>query len=155
MQIWADADALPRVIRDILFRAVQRVGVRLTLVASKSLRTPETPLITSLWVPVGQDAADHKIVELMGEGDLVVTADIPLASEVVSRGGLALDPRGEMYSDGNIGVRLATRDLLDELRSGGERIGGPAPISPRDRQDFANELDRWLARWKQENGGAG
>jgi len=148
MQIWADADALPKVIRDILFRASQRVGVHLTLVASKSLRTPDTPLIRSLWVPVGQDAADAKIIELMQAGDLVVTADIPLAAQVVDRGGLALDPRGEMYSQENIGERLATRDLLDELRNNGERLGGPAPITQRDRQDFANHLDRWLAQWK-------
>ncbi|HKI82877.1 MAG TPA: YaiI/YqxD family protein [Candidatus Krumholzibacteria bacterium] len=146
MQIWADADALPGAIRDILFRAAQRVGVKLTLVASKSLRTPDTNLIHSLWVPVGEDAADHKIMELMQAGDLVITADIPLAAKVVDKGGLALDPRGELYSRDNIGERLATRNLLDELRSGGQRIGGPAPIDSRARQTFANQLDRWLAQ---------
>lgn len=152
MQVWADSDALPGAIRDILFRAVQRVGVQLTLVASKSLRTPDTDLIHSLWVPVGEDAADHKILELMRAGDLVITADIPLAAQVVDKGGLALDPRGELYSCENIGERLAMRDLLDELRSDGQRLGGPAPISQRHRQEFANQLDRWLTRATREEG---
>lgn len=150
MQIWADSDALPGTIRDILFRAVQRVGVQLTLVASKSLRTPDTDLIHSLWVPVGEDAADHKILELMQAGDLVITADIPLAARVVDKEGLALDPRGELYSRENIGERLAMRDLFDELRSGGQRLGGPASISQRHRQDFANQLDRWLTKVVRE-----
>ena len=144
MKIWVDADACPRVIKEILYRAAERMKVKLTLVANKSLRTPDSPYLTSLWVPAGADVADQKIVELMEPGDLVVTADIPLAARVVEEGGIALDPRGELYTDHNIGERLATRDLLSDLRGSGLVTGGPAPISNSDRRAFASHLDRIL-----------
>jgi len=145
MQIWVDADALPGPIRDILFRAAVRTSRRLVLVANKRLRIPSSRFIRFERVAPGADVADNFIVQSMEAGDLVVTADIPLASEVVRRGGLALDPRGELYSEDNIGERLAMRNLMQELRSEGLQTGGPPPLSPRARQDFANALDRLLA----------
>ncbi len=150
MRIWVDADACPKVIKDILFRAAERVRIQLTLVANRHLSTPPSSHISSIQVPRGFDVADHRIVQLMQPGDLVVTADIPLAALVIENGGLALDPRGDLYTESNIGERVALRDLMDQLRSSGEITGGPSTIGKRDRQRFANQLDRLLT--KQANG---
>jgi uncharacterized protein YaiI (UPF0178 family) len=146
MEIWVDADACPKVIKDILFRAARRVRVQLTLVANRHLGTPPSPYIRSIQVPGGFDVADNRIVHLMQPGDLVVTADIPLAALVVEKGGLALDPRGDLYTESNIGERVAVRDLMDQLRSAGEISGGPSAIGKRDRQRFADQLDRLLTK---------
>ena len=145
MRIWVDADACPNVIKDILFRAAERARVTLTLVANQPIRTPPSQYIKALQVPPGFDVADNKIVELAEAGDLVVTADIPLAASVIEKGGHALDPRGETYTRDNIKERLAMRKLMDELRSSGIDTGGPATFSNADRQAFANKLDRFLA----------
>ena len=145
--IWVDADACPQAIKDILFRAAERARVLTTLVSNMPLsRTPTSPYIRTLRVAKRFDAADHRIVAEMQPGDLVITADLPLAAEVVTRGGHALDPRGELYSEDNVRERLAMRNLMQELRSGGEVLGGPPPFAPSDRQAFANQLDRFLAR---------
>ncbi|MBN2886021.1 MAG: YaiI/YqxD family protein [Chromatiaceae bacterium] len=146
MRIWVDADACPRVIRDILFRAVERVGVRLTLVSNQAQSTPPSPLIQSIRVAQGFDVADAEIVRRLSPGDLVITADIPLAAEVIERGGHALNPRGECYTTENIRERLNLRDFMDGLRSSGVATGGPSALGPRERQAFANALDRFLAR---------
>jgi len=144
MQIWVDADACPREIKELLYRAANRTRTKVTFVANQSLRTPQSEFIASITVPSGMNVADRRIVELVEPGDLVVTADIPLAAEVVAKGGQALDPRGELYTEANVGARLAVRNLFDELRGGGQIIGGPANFTPKDRQAFANQLDRWL-----------
>jgi uncharacterized protein YaiI (UPF0178 family) len=146
MQIWVDADACPNVIKDILFRAAERVRVSMTLVANQPVKTPPSPLIRSLQVPAGFDVADNRIVELVQAGDLVITADIPLAAGVIAKGAHALNPRGELYTKDTIGQRLSLRNMLEELRSSGVQTGGPATLSQRDRQAFANQLDRWLAK---------
>lgn len=146
MQIWVDADACPQAIKEILLRAAERAQVLTTLVANTLLRTPSSPFIRAIRVPQGFDVADHRIVQEMQPGDLVVTADIPLAAEVIARGGHALDPRGELYSEDNVRERLAMRNLMQELRSTGALIGGPAPLGQSDRHLFANHLDRFLAR---------
>ena len=147
MQIWVDADACPNVIKDILFRAAERVHVPLTLVANRPLQTPPSPYIRTMKVPSGFNVADNQIVKNIRRGDLVVTADIPLAAEVIEKGGLALDPRGELYTRENIPERLALRNLKDELRTIGVDTGGPSSISPSDRRAFANQLDRFLTRY--------
>jgi uncharacterized protein YaiI (UPF0178 family) len=149
MQIWVDADACPREIKELLFRAAQKREVRLTLVANQSLWTPSSPLITTVLVPDGANVADRKIVELVSPGDLVITADIPLAGDVVAKGAHALNPRGELYTDANVGQHVAMRNLLDEMRGAGHEMRGPAAFTPKDRQKFANELDRWLAKLKK------
>ncbi|MBI1734819.1 MAG: YaiI/YqxD family protein [Candidatus Rokubacteria bacterium] len=147
MQIWVDADACPQVIKDILFRAAERAKVVTTLVSNMALaRTPASPFIRTIRVRKGFDGADQRIVQDVQPGDLVVTADLPLAAAVVARGAQALDPRGELYTGDNVRERLAVRDLMQELRSGGELVGGPAPFRVSDRHLFANELDRFLAR---------
>ena len=146
MQIWVDADACPKVIKDILFRAAQRAKVQLTLVANQLIRIPASPHIRAVQVPAGFDVADNWIVEQIQAGDLVITADIPLASGVIAKGGHALNPRGEFYSKENIQERLALRNFLDELRATGVHTGGPAALGQNDRQAFANQLDRFLAR---------
>jgi uncharacterized protein len=150
MQIWVDADACPQVIKEILFRAAERAQVLTTLVSNMPLaRTPTSPYIRTIRVAKGFDGADHRIVEEMQAGDLVITADLPLAAEVVTRGGRALDPRGELYSEDNVRERLAIRNLMQELRSAGEPLSGPAPFGQRDRQLFANQLDQFLMRHRQ------
>ena len=149
MQIWIDADACPAVIKDILYRAAERKQVALTLVANQPLRTPASPYIRSLRVAGGFDVADNKIVELVQPGDLVITADIPLAAEVIKKGGYALNPRGDLYTADNIQERLTLRNFLGELRNTGVNTGGPAPLSHGDRQAFANQLDRFLTRHAQ------
>jgi uncharacterized protein YaiI (UPF0178 family) len=146
MRIWVDADACPAVIKDILYRAANRVGVQLTLVANKPLRTPPSPHIKAVQVCAGFDVADHYIASAVQSGDLVITADIPLAAEVVECGGLALNPRGELYTAANVRQLLDMRNFMDELRASGVQTGGPAPLSNSDRQVFANQLDRLLAR---------
>ena len=148
MQIWVDADACPNVIKEILFRAATRAHVSLTLVANQLLRTPPSPYIKALQVPSGFDVADNKIVQQLQPGDLVVTADIPLAALVIEKGGHALNPRGEFYTTENIRERLAMRNFMDELRNTGVNTGGPAVLSLSDRQAFANQLDRFLTKTK-------
>lgn len=146
MQIWVDADACPAVIKDILFRAADRARISTTLVANQLLRTPPSPYIKALQVPGGFDVADDKIVELVQTGDLVVTADIPLAAFVIEKGGHALNPRGEFYTPDTIRERLGMRNFMDELRGSGVDTGGPSSFGQRDRQAFANQLDRFLAK---------
>ena len=144
MQIWVDADACPGEIKELLFRAANRTRTNVTLVSNQPMRTPRSEFIDNLLVPEGMNVADRHIVELVEPGDLVITADIPLAAEVVANGGQALDPRGDMYTDANVGERLAARNLFDELRGRGQITGGPANFAAKDRQAFANQLDRWL-----------
>ncbi len=146
MRLWVDADACPNAIKQILYRAAERVGVKLTLVANQPLKTPPSRYIRSLQVPAGFDVADNRIAELVEAGDVVITADIPLAATVVEKGGLALDPRGDLYTAENIKERLAMRNLMDELRTTGQVTGGPPALGNRERQAFANALDRLLAR---------
>lgn len=145
MHIWVDADACPKVIKEILFRAAERKQINLTLVANHPLRTPPSRYIKSLQVPAGFDVADNKIVQSLQPGDLVITADIPLAAEVIEKEGHALNPRGTFYSKENIQERLAKRNFMEELRSTGVQTGGPPTLNQADRQAFANQLDRFLA----------
>ena len=145
LQIWVDADACPAVIKDILYRAAQRTGLMLVLVANQPLRVPNSPHIRAIQVPKGFDVADHHIASRVQAGDLVITADIPLAAAVVDKGGHALNPRGELYSAENIRELLDMRNFMDTLRSSGIETGGPAAFSHADRQAFANRLDRFLA----------
>jgi len=150
MQIWVDADACPNVIKEILFRAAERVQAPLILVANKILQIPPSRYIRAMRVGAGFDVADNTIVREMESGDLVITADIPLAAAVIGRGGHALNPRGEYYSKENIEERLAMRNFMDELRETGVNTGGPATLNQKDRQAFANGLDRFLARHCRE-----
>ena len=147
MKIWVDADACPVVVKEILYRAADRTGVQLTLVANQPLSTPTSSNINTVQVQQGFDVADDEIVKRCEPGDLVITSDIPLAAEVIEKGAHALSPRGEMHTKENIGARLNMRDFLDTMRSSGvEMGGGPAAFSQRDKQTFANELDRFLTR---------
>lgn len=150
MHIWVDADACPNLIKDILFRAAERVQVTLTLVANQALRTPPSPYIKSIQVPAGFDVADNKIAQLARHGDLVITADIPLAADVIAKGAHALNPRGEFYTKDTIQERLTMRNLMDQLRGSGINTGGPPPLKQSDRQAFANQLDRFLMRYVAE-----
>ena len=145
MQIWVDADACPAVIKDILYRAAERLEVPMTLVANRGLGIPRSPFIRILQVPGGFDVADDEIVKRVAAGDLVITADIALASGVVERGAHALDPRGELYTQDNVRERLQMRDFMDGLRSSGVQTGGPASFDHADRKRFADQLDRFLA----------
>jgi uncharacterized protein YaiI (UPF0178 family) len=145
-----DADACPAAVKEILYRAAERARLSLTLVANQALRVPASPFIRSLQVPRGFDVADNEIARRVEAGDLVVTADIPLAAAVIERGGHALDPRGELYSPDTIRERLTMRDFMDELRASGVQTGGPPPLSHGDRQRFANQLDRLLAKTERE-----
>lgn len=146
--IWVDADACPRVIKDILYRAAVRTQMRTTLIANRGLQVPPSPFIRSLQVPRGFDAADDEIVRQVQAGHLVVTQDIPLAAAVLERGAHAVTPRGEPFSKGTIGERLRMRALMDELRSSGVQTGGPDALSQADRQAFGRQLDLYLAgRW--------
>lgn len=146
MKIWVDADACPVTIKEILFRAAKRTGVQLTLVANQPIRIPPSPLIKMLQVARGYDVADNEIVQRLSAGDLVITSDIPLAAEVIEKGGLALSPRGELYTKENIGARLNMRDFLDTMRASGIDTGGPAALSQSDRKAFAGHLDRLLSK---------
>ncbi|MDH3504381.1 MAG: YaiI/YqxD family protein [Nitrospirota bacterium] len=144
MPIWVDADACPKVIKEILFRAAERTAVLVTLVANRLLFTPPSPYISAIQVADGFDVADSEIVKRLEAGDLVITADIPLAAEVIAKGGHALDPRGEMHSADTIQARLMMRDFMDTLRASGVDTGGPSALSQRDRQLFAKHLDYYL-----------
>jgi len=146
LQIWVDADACPNVIKEILFRAADRVPVPVILVANQAIQVPRSPHIRSIQVGAGFDVADNYIVQQAGAGDLVITADIPLASEAIAKGCLALNPRGELYTEENIRQRLNIRDFMDSLRGSGIDTGGPPAFSPADRMAFANQLDRLLAQ---------
>lgn len=145
MKIWVDADACPGVIKEILFRAAKRTRVETTLVANQYIRVPSSPFLKSIQVASGFDVADNEIVARLNAGDLVITADIPLAAEVIEKGGHALNPRGERYTTENIKARLNMRDFMDTLRGSGIQTGGPKELSHSDRQAFANALDRLLA----------
>lgn len=144
MKIWVDADACPVVIKEILFRAAERVQVSVTLVANQAVRIPPSRFVRMLQVGAGFDVADREIVDRVAPGDLVVTADIPLTAEVIAKGGHALNPRGEMYDAETIRSRLDMRNFMETLRASGVDTGGPAALHPRDRQAFANQLDRFL-----------
>ena len=146
MKIWVDADACPVVVKEILFRAAERTAVPLTLVANQALHVPNSPYISSLQVPQGFDVADNEIVKRVSAGDLVITSDIPLAAEVIGKGGHALSPRGELHTPENIKARLNMRDFLDTMRASGVNTGGPPTFSQKDRQAFANHLDTLLTR---------
>jgi len=146
MKIWVDADACPGVIKEILFRAARRTGIELTLVANQPLSTPADKNIRAMQVAQGFDVADNEIVRLVDEGDLVITADIPLAAEVIEKGALALSPRGELFTANNIRGRLNMRDFMDTMRSSGIHSVGPPPLNQQDRQAFANHLDGVLAK---------
>lgn len=146
MKIWVDADACPVVIKDILFKAAERTGVQITLVANHYIQTPSSRHITFLQVHQGFDVADNEIVQRLSKDDLVITSDIPLAAEVIEKQALALSPRGELYTTANIRSRLNMRDFMDTLRSSGVNTGGQAALNQSDRQAFANQLDKWLTR---------
>ncbi|MBI4986202.1 MAG: YaiI/YqxD family protein [Rhodocyclales bacterium] len=146
MKIWVDADACPVVIKEILYRAANRTQVPLTLIANKLLRVPPSPWIRALQVPAGFDVADRRIADEAAAGDIVVTADVPLAAQVVAKGALVIDPRGELLDAGNIQERLTLRNFMDGLRGSGVDTGGPAAFSAADRQAFANRLDGLLAK---------
>lgn len=146
MQIWVDADACPVVVKQILFKASRRTGVAITLIANQPLTVPRLSQITAVQVPAGFDVADNEIVRRLTAGDLVITSDIPLAAEVIEKGGQALSPRGEMFSSDDIAGRLTVRDFMDTMRASGLHGGGPSALGERERQAFANALDRWLAR---------
>jgi uncharacterized protein YaiI (UPF0178 family) len=150
MRIWVDADACPGTLKELLFRTAERLQVLVTLVANQSMRIPRSDFIRAEVVGEGMNIADRRIVELVEPGDLVITADIPLAADVVNKGGQALNPRGELYTDANVGERLGMRNLFDEMRGGGQTMRGPSNYTPKDRQAFANALDRWLATRKKK-----
>jgi uncharacterized protein YaiI (UPF0178 family) len=146
MQIWVDADACPNVVKQILFQAAERLQIHTTLVANQLISAPPSRFITSIQVAAGFDIADQEIVRLMAQGDLVITSDIPLASDVLAKGGHALNPRGSLYTSENIQEELYMRQFLEDLRNSGVDTGGPATFSNADRQAFANQLDRFLSR---------
>ncbi|ASY76073.1 YaiI/YqxD family protein [Pectobacterium polaris] len=149
MQIWVDADACPNVIKEVLFRAADRTQTQVTLVANQTIKVPPSRFIRTLRVSAGFDVADNEIVQRVEVGDLVITADIPLASEVIEKGGIALNPRGERYTPDTIRERLNMRDFMDTMRASGIQTGGPSALNQRDRQQFANELDKWLQQLKK------
>ena len=150
MKIWVDADACPGVIKDILYRAAERTAIEVVLVANQLIRVPPSPYIRAVQVPSGFDVADNEIVKRVEIGDLVVTADIPLAAEVIAKGGHALNPRGELYTTQTIRARLNIRDFMDTLRSSGIHTGGPAALNQSDRKAFADSLDRLLSKYQLE-----
>jgi uncharacterized protein YaiI (UPF0178 family) len=150
-KIWVDADACPVVIKEILFRAAERTRIETILVANKLLHVPPSPYIRALQVPAGFDVADNRIVQDLSAGDLVITADIPLAAQVIANGGHALNPRGEFYSSSNIQERLTMRNFMEDLRGSGVDISGPAKFSQNDRQAFAAELNRFLMRQTKQH----
>jgi len=146
MAIWVDADACPKPVKEILFRAATRAQVELTLIANQMLAVPRSPWIRSIQVPRGFDVADDEIAQRVAAGDLVVTADIPLASEVIAKGARVITPRGETYDAGSIAAALTMRNFMDTLRSSGVETGGPSAFSAGDQREFARQLDRYLAR---------
>ena len=149
MKIWVDADALPGVIREILYKASERTETDITLVANRHIKVPQSRYVHFLHVPSGADVADDEIVKNVQKDDLVVTSDIPLAARIVEKGGVGLNPRGEVYTAENIGERLSARDFMDSLRSSGVETGGPSALTKRDRQLFANSLDQFLHRCRK------
>ena len=152
MKIWVDADACPVVAREILFRAADRTGVQLTMVANQPVNTPMSGNINAIQVRGGFDVADDEIVKRLEPGDLVITSDIPLAAEVIEKGGHALSPRGELHTTENIRAKLNMRDFMDTMRSSGVQMGGgPSAYGQRDKQEFANNLDRFLTRYAKES----
>jgi uncharacterized protein len=146
VQIWVDADACPVVIKEIIFKAANRTKIKTTLVANQYIQTPSSKFICSIQVPAGFDVADDEIVKRMDAGDLVITSDIPLAAEVIEKGGMALSPRGELYTIENIKSRLNMRDFMDTMRASGIQTGGPPPLNQSDRQAFANHFDSILTK---------
>ncbi len=146
MNIWVDADACPRAVKDVIYRAARRTQVMTTLIANQMLLIPPSPFIKAVQVSAGMDVADSEIVLRLSAGDLVVTADIPLAALVVEKNALALNPRGEWYTRENVHALLSMRNFMQELRDSGTQTGGPSALSTRDVQNFANALDRWLAK---------
>ncbi|MDX8402816.1 MAG: YaiI/YqxD family protein [Mariprofundaceae bacterium] len=151
MHIWVDADACPKVIKEILYRVVERLQIPMKMVANKTLQIPKSPLIEMLTVAAGADVADCEIVERMKAGDLVITADIPLAADVINKNGHALNPRGTFYSEANVKQYLTMRNFMDDLRGSGVTTGGPSAFSNSDRMAFANQLDRFLTRHLKAN----
>lgn len=149
MPIWVDADACPKVIKEVLYRAAEREQMMVTLVANQGLSVPPSRFVRTLRVPAGFDVADNEIVRRAEAGDLVITADIPLAAEVMEKGAIALNPRGERYSKATIRERLTMRDFMDTMRASGVQTGGPPALNQRDRQQFANELDKWLQQQRK------
>jgi hypothetical protein len=147
MHIWVDADACPKVVKEILYRAVERLQIPMTMVANKKLQVPNSPLIQMLKVTAGADVADSEIVANMEAGDLVITADIPLAADIIEKDGHALNPRGTFYTKANVKQYLTMRNFMDDLRGSGVATGGPAAFSHSDRMAFANQLDRFLTRY--------
>ena len=147
MKIWVDADACPAVIKEILFKAAERTGIQLTLVANQKVQIPRSRFISFVQVASGFDVADNEIVKRLESGDLVITGDIPLAADVIEKGGHALNPRGELYTIENIKARLNIRDFMDTLRGSGINTGGPPPLSQSDRKAFADNLDKLLTRY--------
>ena len=150
LEIWVDADACPVVIKQILFRAAERTETKVTFIANKYIKTPPSKFVTSVRVASGFDVADNEIVKRVNNGDLVITSDIPLAAEVLTKEGKALSPRGELFTKENIKSKLNMRDFMETLRSSGVQTGGPASLSQSDRKAFADHLDRWLYN-KQKN----
>ena len=146
MKIWVDADACPNVVKEILFRAADRAKISVTLVANQYIRTPPSPFLRSIQVEQGFDVADNYIVQECEVGDLVITADIPLADELITKGAHALNPRGELYTKDTIKQRLQMRDFMETMRSSGIQTGGPSALTQADRQNFANKLDAFLAK---------
>ena len=146
MKIWVDADACPVAVKEILYRAANRTRIELTLIANQMLRVPPSPWIKALQVPAGFDVADQKIAQEVVAGDVVVTADVPLAALVIAKGAVVIEPRGEVLDKGNIQERLSMRNFMESLRNSGVETGGPASLSSADRQAFANQLDRLLSR---------
>lgn len=146
MNIWVDADACPVVIKEIMYRAAERTRLQVTLVANQPLQTPRSRYVRFVQVPSGFDVADNEIVKRLSAGDLVITADIPLAAEVIEKGATALNPRGELYTEDNVKARLNMRDFMESLRSSGINTGGPPALTQADRQAFANQLDTWLTK---------
>jgi uncharacterized protein YaiI (UPF0178 family) len=151
MQIWVDADACPKPIKEILFKAADRAAIELILVANQALTIPRSKFIQSIQVGSGFDIADNEIVKRLCAGDLVITADIPLAAAAVAKGAFALNPRGEFYTTENIKARLTMRNFMETLRNSGVDTGGPAALNLSDRQSFANELDRFITRHRKAN----
>lgn len=146
MRVWVDADACPNMIKEVLFRAAQRRKVQVTLVANQPLKVIPSPFIKAIQVSAGFDVADNYIVEQVEAGDLIITADIPLAAEAIEKGGLVISPRGELLTTENIRPRLNMRDFLEQMRSSGEHTGGPAALTSNDKQAFANALDRLITK---------
>lgn len=151
MRCWVDADACPGVIKDVIIRAVSRLRVPTTFVANQPINgLPDSELFEAVQVEAGPDVADDYIAERMSTGDLVITQDIPLAAQVLAKDGMAISPHGQVFDKANISSRLATRNLLQEKRDAGEITGGPKPFTPKDKERFANSLDKWLTRLKKE-----